>query len=47
MTLTTQYVNGTWTVVDESGQRFWPAKKAKNAIAAMKAAVSGEGTWRY
>ena len=36
----------TWTVVDESGQRFWPTKPAKTATAALFAARDGRGTWK-
>lgn len=44
--LTAEERHGTWTIVDTSGQRFWPAPAANSARAALAAAHAGRGTWR-
>lgn len=46
-TVTASFCNDTWTCVDESGQRFWPAAPCASASAALDACESGKGTWRY
>jgi len=36
-----------WSVVDSSGQRFWPATVALTAEDALAAAEAGRGKWVY
>lgn len=34
-----------WTVVDSSGQRFWPAEPCVTAAEALEAVENGRGEW--
>lgn len=46
-TLTPQELDGRWTVVDSSGQRFVPSDEAESADDALEAAEAGRGVWHY
>lgn len=43
--MTAEERHGQWTVVDTSGQRFWPEPAAHSAREALAAANANRGTW--